>query len=229
MGLCIAKQEIRATTQLVAHTRYTNIRKEKMSMKKKTRKKLPSISEVKKTLMENWKLRVKQRDGWECVLCGATELLNAHHWYASDRSGHMSRYCVDNGVTLCYACHLRKVHTRADYRTINHIYRHMLDNYKSDTTLIESLVSEPVTVPGLRALWDNFRSNIIECSALNILLQKKGTKHFLVQPMRVNNRQLFVKNQLVVFEKVCYEVTVVAKTKTGQFRYTIKEMEEEDE
>ena len=198
-----------------------------MSKKQKTKKKLPSIPEVKRTIMENWKLRVKQRDGWACVLCGAKDYLNAHHWYASDHSGHMSRYCIDNGVTLCYACHLRKVHIRADYRTINELFTHMLENGKADPKLIDSLIDTPVTVPELRALWKTFRSDVVDCQD-DFYILKKGKKIFLLQNTDIEN-QSFVKNQIVVFEELYYDVVVVSKLPTGQYRYTLKEMEKEDE
>ena len=52
-----------------------------------------------------WVKAVKDRDGWKCVECDATDRLHAHHikrW--KDRSE--LRYEVSNGVTLCHECHL---------------------------------------------------------------------------------------------------------------------------
>lgn len=51
-----------------------------------------------------WVKAVKDRDGWKCVECDATDRLHAHHikrWkdYAE------LRYEVSNGVTLCHKCH----------------------------------------------------------------------------------------------------------------------------
>ena len=50
-----------------------------------------------------WVKAVKDRDGWKCVECDATDRLHAHHikrWkdYAE------LRYEVSNGVTLCHKC-----------------------------------------------------------------------------------------------------------------------------
>lgn len=53
-----------------------------------------------------WSKEVKRRDGNKCVLCGTTEGLQAHHIkpvilypeYKND---------LDNGITLCRACHLK--------------------------------------------------------------------------------------------------------------------------
>ena len=57
---------------------------------------------------------------------------------------------------------------------------------------------------------------------------KKGKKIFLLQNTDIEN-QSFVKNQIVVFEELYYDVVVVSKLPTGQYRYTLKEMEKEDE
>ena len=51
-----------------------------------------------------WSEKVKQRDGMKCVLCGKTNRLQAHHikptfLYPECRSD------LDNGITLCAACH----------------------------------------------------------------------------------------------------------------------------
>jgi len=51
-----------------------------------------------------WVKAVKDRDGWKCVECGATDSLHAHHikrW----RDHPALRYDVDNGKTLCHPCH----------------------------------------------------------------------------------------------------------------------------
>ena len=52
-----------------------------------------------------WVKAVKDRDGWKCVECDASDRLHAHHikrW--KDRPE--LRYEVSNGVTLCHDCHL---------------------------------------------------------------------------------------------------------------------------
>lgn len=59
-----------------------------------------------------WSEAVRMRDG-ECVLCGKKEGLNAHHWIHSKAQGNKHRWNIKNGVTLCYPCHIYKVHTYA--------------------------------------------------------------------------------------------------------------------
>jgi len=51
-----------------------------------------------------WSEKVKQRDGYKCVLCGKDKRLEAHHikptfLYPEFRND------VDNGITLCASCH----------------------------------------------------------------------------------------------------------------------------
>ena len=51
-----------------------------------------------------WQDEVKKRDGYRCVECGRTEHLQAHHI----KPAHLYpefKYDVDNGITLCPACH----------------------------------------------------------------------------------------------------------------------------
>jgi len=52
----------------------------------------------------DWHDKVIERDG-RCVICGSTKSLQAHHLnhasYYKDQ-----RYDINNGVTLCYECHM---------------------------------------------------------------------------------------------------------------------------
>ena len=52
---------------------------------------------------------MRKRDG-ECLLCGKKDSLNAHHWIHSRAQGNRHRWDVRNGITLCYPCHVHKVH-----------------------------------------------------------------------------------------------------------------------
>ena len=54
--------------------------------------------------LQKWGTKVKKRDSKKCVICGSNKNLNAHHlngyhWDIENRDN------VDNGVTLCEACH----------------------------------------------------------------------------------------------------------------------------
>jgi len=52
-----------------------------------------------------WALRVKDRDGWRCAICGSRERLEADHLLPLAAGGGDA---LDNGITLCHTCHIRK-------------------------------------------------------------------------------------------------------------------------
>ena len=204
-------------------------------MNKKT---LPSLSLVRKTLYADWALRVKQRDGFKCAFCGSEENLTAHHWYACDHHAHAARYAIDNGITLCYACHIRSVHTRADYVTINHVMEYMQSVCgvsQEDIDVLDHLTHTELTVNLLRLLWRTFRR----------------PHHIYINPkdLRTVGKKIYyspVKKTpfLVVGKTVCmengkgeldsrFEVKVVTKIKTPlsnetAYRYTLREMSTEE-
>ena len=70
------------------------------------------IKRLKTQCDELWSKCVRLRDG-KCALCGKTENLNAHHWVHSKAQGNLHRWDVRNGLALCYADHIYKVHTYA--------------------------------------------------------------------------------------------------------------------
>lgn len=199
-------------------------------MTKNKKELLPSISLIKKTLYANWALKVKQADGWKCALCESTENLTAHHWYVSDHHAHTARYEVSNGITLCYACHIRSVHTRADYVTIIKLYNYMLKYRGFDSTTIEHLrscIADKFTTASYRVMWDKFRSQVMNISKrynhLVFQVIVSGSKTFIYSD--IPNRTLIVK-QLVKINGCLHEVMVESKTDTG-WRYTVRRMEEE--
>ena len=48
---------------------------------------------------------VKDRDGWKCVMCGSTHVVQAAHLIS--RRYHATRWLMANCVTLCRSCHLK--------------------------------------------------------------------------------------------------------------------------
>lgn len=48
---------------------------------------------------KEWAIKVKDRDGWACVICGSEELPNAHHLIV--RENHSVKFDINNGLTLC--------------------------------------------------------------------------------------------------------------------------------
>jgi len=58
---------------------------------------------------------VKARDEHACVVCSSTDYLHAHHIVprCEDQSEEMV-YGVENGETLCRACHAKRHRERGD-------------------------------------------------------------------------------------------------------------------
>lgn len=57
---------------------------------------------------KKWRLAVKKRDRFKCVLCGSKRRLVVHHirrWADAPEL----RFVVTNGVTLCKLCHDHRV------------------------------------------------------------------------------------------------------------------------
>lgn len=201
------------------------------------KEKLVSLSTIKKTLYADWALRVKQADGWKCALCGSTDNLTAHHWYCSDHFAHAARYCIDNGVTLCYACHIRSVHTRADWATINKIREYMEQQWRFVEEDICAMMKKELTTAFLRDLWKLFRvpQTINGRSDYTLKELKKG-KWFLFLDER---HPRFVVNNLVNVPhlssdgKHLFEVKVVTKLETSDgepyYRYSLQKLKKEGE
>lgn len=98
-------------------------------MRKATRKQ--RTKRVKVLLQKKWSLSVRGRDQ-ECVLCGKTENLQAHHWIVHASGSLGTRFLVENGVTLCYGCHMFKVHARGDAETLDSIKKYMIPQFLTE-------------------------------------------------------------------------------------------------
>ena len=196
---------------------------------KKRKIKLPSITQVKRALYADWALTVKTRDNWNCLLCGCEENITAHHWYVSDHHAHAARYCVDDGATLCYACHIRGIHTRADYVTISKIYDLLLAQpVQPDTRAIAQLMKTELTVPMLRKMWDAMRARPVDLVEYNVLVDLKGGKLFLSVECP---KQIAVVGNTVDLPGfgVCEVKTIAVnpQAKNGPYRYTLRRLLDE--
>ena len=192
----------------------------------KNRTKLPTPSRIKKALYADWSLRVRARDGFKCLLCGATENLTSHHWYVSDHHAHTARYAIGNGATLCYACHIRGIHSRADYVSVSKLFD-KLDLGIDDILGINQLINVELTIPVLRELWDAMRKRVITIKPC--LYHQKAGKIFACD----NGNQMAVVDNVVRLrydfqeeDDPLYTVTTVTKTPSGAFRYTLKKLED---
>lgn len=187
---------------------------------KKPKIKLPSIGKVKKALYADWALRVKQRDGWKCLLCGCEENLTAHHWYVSDHHAHAARYCVMNGATLCYACHIRAVHTRADYVTVMAVFNALTRIPGFTREPISPLQHTELTVPLLRTMWNAMRLRPVDLVGYSIVGTVKAGKLFVTVE---SDRPIAVVGNTVRYPGfgVCEVLTVALTGK--HYRYTVKQ------
>jgi len=51
-----------------------------------------------------WALKIKERDGFKCIVCGSTQYLNSHHLFPRERKD--TKYDLLNGVCLCVKHHM---------------------------------------------------------------------------------------------------------------------------
>jgi hypothetical protein len=91
-------------------------RKAKRGKLKRAPSRKKQIDGIKKRILGvggKWSKAVRARDG-KCVMCHKTDTLQAHHWLF--RRGHSMALAVDiaNGATLCYGCHIGRVHHDGD-------------------------------------------------------------------------------------------------------------------
>ena len=211
-----------------------------MTEKKPPRIKLPSLGKIKKALYNDWALRVKQRDGWKCLLCGNEDNLTAHHWNVCDHHAHAARYCVDNGATLCYACHIRGVHHRADWTTVHRIRQAVMTMLAGslDEIAISALSKVEITTMLLRDMWDAMRRRPVDLDDYEVVIDVRGKKLFLNVDCR---RPIAVAGNTVIAPgfglcEVATVTTLDTKTtatnladccdaKGNSYRYTLKNID----
>lgn len=88
-------------------------KKKKKKVKKINKAKL--IKKLKKQNFELWSQCVRLRDK-KCIVCGSTENLQAHHCFVRAALSLRTRFILENGVTLCYYCHLVQIHRNGEKR-----------------------------------------------------------------------------------------------------------------
>lgn len=82
-------------------------------MKKKTK----SIAQLKRQADDLASEIVRKRDG-RCMMCGKRENLQAHHFIITKGASTKHRWDLRNLITLCYSCHIHKVHSTASLKWI---------------------------------------------------------------------------------------------------------------
>lgn len=56
-----------------------------------------------------WSQIVRSLDGHTCQWCGSKNKPQAHHIVAQGICSIIARYIIENGMTLCYACHIHRL------------------------------------------------------------------------------------------------------------------------
>lgn len=75
-----------------------------MIEKKITKAKLKKLEKRERNRKDKeWEVGVKSRDGYKCVICGETKLLNAHHILPRELT--KFRWDIENGISLCPSHH----------------------------------------------------------------------------------------------------------------------------
>lgn len=115
--------------------------KKTIGNKPKTISKAKRLSKLKKELDTLWSLAVRHRDN-KCVMCGATENLQAHHWIRTKAQGNTTRWDIRNGASLCYCCHIHKIHSNPSIDNINKLRAGM--SFISDEVIQELLCKNEV-------------------------------------------------------------------------------------
>lgn len=90
--------------------------KKKVKRKSKKVNKAKLIKKLKKQNFKLWSKCVRLRDYNKCIICGKTEKLQAHHCLVRAALSLRTRFIIDNGVSLCYRCHLIEIHKNGEKR-----------------------------------------------------------------------------------------------------------------
>ena len=85
--------------------------KKKAKAKVKTKSIRQLVKEADKLASEVVRLRDKR-----CLMCGATEGLQAHHFIVTKGASTKHRWDLRNLISLCYPCHIHKVHSTASLK-----------------------------------------------------------------------------------------------------------------
>lgn len=81
-----------------------------------------------------WSKYIRTRDR-ECLMCGSSENLQAHHCIVTKGASNATRYHLNNGITLCYGCHIHGIHGEAPidfYRIYTNKIDHLIPFMKQE-------------------------------------------------------------------------------------------------
>ena len=110
-------------------------------MIKKTKKKTKSIAQLRRIADDLASEIVRKRDG-RCMMCGKRENLQAHHFIITKGASTKHRWDLRNLITLCYSCHIHKVHTTASLKWIGMLKKSAILNKVCTEADIEEISND---------------------------------------------------------------------------------------
>jgi len=109
---------------------------------------------VEKALDKLWSQIVLKSWGYKCAMCGG--LANQPHHYFHKAQGLRARWTVENGVALCFPCHIRKVHQKGDVEPCRDAIIQKIGEVKFNSLKFRSKTIWKPTADELRALKAQF-------------------------------------------------------------------------
>jgi len=80
------------------------ILRKKKSIKKSNKKQKPKLSANK---LKSWSRAIRTRDKYTCISCGSKKNVHAHHMVSKYYRPKYA-FVIENGITLCFVCHMGK-------------------------------------------------------------------------------------------------------------------------
>ncbi len=100
---------------------------------------------IKLSLDKESKTIAKLRDGYTCVMCGSKDNLHSHHWLVHKSHSQRLAYEPDNLATVCYSCHIIKIHQRGDGLFVMGLAKRMTEIVGSDrVSELEEISAHPI-------------------------------------------------------------------------------------
>lgn len=83
----------------------------------KAKVKTKSVKQLRK-IADDLASQVTRLRDKRCLMCGATEGLQAHHFIVTKGASTKHRWDLRNLISLCYPCHIHKVHSTASLKWV---------------------------------------------------------------------------------------------------------------
>lgn len=93
------------------------LRQKNTKKRAKAKVKTKSVKQLRKIADDLVSQVTRLRDK-RCLMCGATEGLQAHHFIVTKGASTKHRWDLRNLISLCYPCHIHKVHSTASLKWI---------------------------------------------------------------------------------------------------------------